>query len=229
MLNDLIYILKADIDTEELKYSLRSVEKNFPINRVWFVGGQPEGLEPDIRLKHDQVGNSKWELIRSSMWKAVSDERLSEDFFLFNDDFFVMEPVDTDSFRNFVDGTLERRIDELHSESGMNAYTRTLFKLEQELKTMHEPTMNFDVHLPMLLNKEQVRSTLYKCSSPQMRSAIGNINRLPFVIHPDVKVYDLESVPVNETYLSTNDDTFRKGNVGKYIRETFTTKSRFEV
>ena len=229
MPNDLIYILKADIDTEELKYSLRSVEQNFPINRVWFVGGQPEGLEPDIRLKHDQVGNSKWEMIRSSMWKAVSDERLSEDFFLFNDDFFVMEPVDTDSFRNFVDGTLERRIDELHSESGMNPYTRTLFKLEQELKTMHEPTMNFDVHLPMLLNKEQVRSTLYKCSSPQMRSAIGNINRLPFVIHPDVKVYDLESVPVNETYLSTNDDTFKKGNVGKYIRETFTTKSRFEV
>lgn len=229
MPNDLIYILKADIETEELKYSLRSVERNFPINRVWFVGGQPEGLEPDIRLKHDQVGNSKWEMIRSSMWKAVSDERLSEDFFLFNDDFFVMEPVDTDSFRNFVDGTLGRRIDELHSESGMNAYTRTLFKLEQELKTMHEPTMNFDVHLPMLLNKEQVRSTLYKCSSPQMRSAIGNINRLPFVIHPDVKVYDLESVPVNETYLSTNDDTFRKGNVGKYIRETFTTKSRFEV
>lgn len=229
MPNDLIYILKADIDTEELKYSLRSVEKNFPINRVWFVGGQPEGLEPDIRIPHKQVGNSKWEMIRSSMWKAVSDERLSEDFFLFNDDFFVMEPVDTDSFRNFVDGTLERRIDELHSESGMNAYTRTLFKLEQELKTMHEPTMNFDVHLPMLLNKEQVRSTLYKCSSPQMRSAIGNINRLPFVIHPDVKVYDLESVPVNETYLSTNDDTFRKGNVGKYIRETFTTKSRFEV
>lgn len=229
MPNDLIYILKADIDTEELKYSLRSVEKNFPIGRVWFVGGQPEGLEPDIRIPHVQVGNSKWEMIRSSMWKAVNDERLSEDFFLFNDDFFVMEPVDTDSFRNFVDGTLGRRIDELHSESGMNAYTRTLFKLEQELKTMHEPTMNFDVHLPMLLNKEQVRSTLYKCSSPQMRSAIGNINRLPFVIHPDVKVYDLESVPVNETYLSTNDDTFRKGNVGKYIRETFTTKSRFEV
>lgn len=229
MPNDLIYILKADIDTEELKYSLRSVEKNFPINRVWFVGGQPKGFRNVVRLQHEQIGNSKWEMIRSSMWKAVNDERLSEDFFLFNDDFFVMEPVDTDSFRNFVDGTLERRIDELHSESGMNAYTRTLFKLEQELKTMHEPTMNFDVHLPMLLNKEQVRSTLYKCSSPQMRSAIGNINRLPFVIHPDVKVYDLESVPVNETYLSTNDDTFRKGNVGKYIRETFTTKSRFEV
>ncbi len=228
MPNDLIYILKADIDTEELKYSLRSVEKNFPINRVWFVGGQPEGLEPDIRIPHVQVGNSKWEMIRSSMWKAVNEEELTKDFFLFNDDFFIMEPVDTDKFINFVDGTLSRRIDELHRES-MNPYCRTLFKLEQELLTMQEPTMNFDVHLPMLLNKEQVKATLYKCSSPQMRSAIGNINRLPFVISPDVKVYDLEDEGRGKTYLSTNEKTFNEGNVGRYIRETFKKKSRFEV
>lgn len=229
MKRDVVYILKRELDTDELKYSLRSVEKNFPINRVWFIGGQPKGFQNIVRLQHEQIGNCKWELIRSSMWKAINAEDLTEEFFLFNDDFFVMKPVDTDSFINFVDGTLSRRIDELHTEHGMNPYCRTLFKLEQELRTMHEPTMNFDVHLPMLLNKEQVKATLYKCSSPQMRSAIGNLNRLPFVIHPDVKVYDLESVPTDETYLSTNDDTFNKGKVGKYIRETFATKSRFEV
>ena len=229
MKRDVVYILKRELDTDELKYSLRSVEKNFPINRVWFIGGQPKGFQNIVRLQHEQIGNCKWELIRSSMWKAINAEDLTEEFFLFNDDFFVMKPVYTDSFINFVDGTLSRRIDELHTEHGMNPYCRTLFKLEQELRTMHEPTMNFDVHLPMLLNKEQVKATLYKCSSPQMRSAIGNLNRLPFVIHPDVKVYDLESVPTDETYLSTNDDTFNKGKVGKYIRETFATKSRFEV
>ena len=229
MKRDVVYILKRELDTDELKYSLRSVEKNFPINRVWFIGGQPKGFQNIVRLQHEQIGNCKWELIRSSMWKAVNAEDLTEEFFLFNDDFFIMKPVDTDSFINFVDGTLSRRIDELHTEHGMNPYCRTLFKLEQELRTMHEPTMNFDVHLPMLLNKEQVKATLYKCSSPQMRSAIGNLNRLPFVVHNDVKVYDLESVPVDETYLSTNDDTFNKGKVGKYIRETFATKSRFEV
>ena len=229
MKRDVVYILKRELDTDELKYSLRSVEKNFPINRVWFIGGQPKGFQNIVRLQHEQIGNCKWELIRSSMWKAINAEDLTEEFFLFNDDFFVMKPVDTDSFINFVDGTLSRRIDELHTEHGMNPYCRTLFKLEQELRTMHEPTMNFDVHLPMLLNKEQVKATLYKCSSPQMRSAIGNLNRLPFVVHNDVKVYDLESVPTDETYLSTNDDTFNKGKVGKYIRETFATKSRFEV
>ena len=228
MPRDIVYILKTELESEELKYSLRSVEKNFPHGKIWFVGGQPKGFRNVSRLQHEQTGNCKWELIRSSMWKAVNAEDLTEDFFLFNDDFFIMEPVDTDKFINFVDGTLSRRIDELHRE-GMNPYCRTLFKLEQELLTMHEPTMNFDVHLPMLLNKEQVKATLYKCSSPQMRSAIGNINRLPFVIHNDVKVYDLESVPVNENYLSTNEKTFNDGMVGRYIRETFTKKSRFEV
>ena len=228
MPNDIIYILKDKLDTDELRYSLRSVEANFPYKRVWFVGGQPEGYLPDIRLPHVQVGNCKWELIRSSMWKAVNDERLSDNFFLFNDDFFVMKKV-KGKFKNFVDGTLERRIDEIRRGESFNAYCRSLFKLEQELLTMKEPTMNYDVHLPMLLNKEQVKATMYKCSSPQMRSAIGNINHLPYIIHNDVKVYDLESVPIDETFLSTNDKTFQNGKVGEYIRETFDKKSRFEV
>ena len=221
MPKDIVYILKEDYDTEEVKYSLRSIEQNFPHGKVWFVGGQPKGLKPDVALPHKQIGNCKWELIRSSMWKAVNDERLSENFFLFNDDFFVMKPVDTDNFTNFVDGTLERRIDELHKGEGLSPYTRTLFYLEQELLTMHEPIMNYDVHLPMLLNKGQVIATLYKCSSPQMRSAIGNLNRLPFVVHPDVKVYDMESVPTDETYLSTGDTNFPEGKVGEYIRKVF--------
>ena len=62
-----------------------------------------------------------------------------------------------------------------------------------------------------------------------MRSAIGNLNRLPYIEHNDVKVYDLESVPTEETFLSTNDKTFTDGKVGEYIRDTFNTKSRVEV
>lgn len=230
MPNDIIYILKEHLDTDELKYSLRSIEKNFPHRKVWFVGnGQPEGLRPDVALSHKQTGKNKWDLIRSSMWKAVNEEELSENFFLFNDDFFVMKPFKK-KFVNYVDGTLERRIQELHQEqNGLSPYTRTLFKLQQELIYLKEPTMNFDVHLPMLLNKEQVISSIFKCSSPQMRSAIGNLNHLPYVVHPDVKVYDLESVPEDETFLSTNDKTFDNGKVGEYIRDTFNKPSRFEV
>ena len=228
-LRDVVYVLRPDIDPEELRYSLRSVEKNFPHRKVWFVGGQPKGFKPDGKIDHKQIGKSKWELIKSSMWEVINNEEITDDFFWFNDDFFIMKPIDTSKFINFVDGTLERRIDELHKESGFNPYTRTLYKAEQELRSMRCPTMNYDVHLPMLFNKVLAEHSINRCSSPQMRSIYGNFNRIPYVVRPDSKIYDLETVPVDDEYISTNDNTFKNGKVGEFIRDTFDKPSRFEV
>ena len=43
-MRDIVYIIKDDLPTTELKYSLRSVEANFPHRLVWFVGGKPDKL-----------------------------------------------------------------------------------------------------------------------------------------------------------------------------------------
>ena len=223
---DIVYILKPDIIPDELRYSLRSLV-NLPHRYVWFVCGQPKGFEPDRRIVHTQEGNSKWNLIKSSMRKVINNPEVTDDFYLFNDDFFVMKPF-TGDFINYVDGTLERRIDELHRE-WMSPYCRTLYKLEQELLIMKLPTMNYDVHLPMLINKELMRASIDKCSSPQMRSAYGNINSIPYVIHPDVKVTDPDYMPDDPDFLSTNEDTFNRSKVGEYIRSVFNKPSRFEV
>lgn len=229
MPNDIIYILKDNITTTELKYSLRSVEENFPHRYVFFVGGQPKGLKPDFAIKHQQIGDSKWAMIKSSMWKAVNCSELSDDFFLFNDDFFVMKPA-LGSFVNYADRTLSDRIEEFKKENPwLNPYARTLLKAKEELKTLGCPEVNYDVHMPMLFNKKLVKETINQCSSPQFRSVYGNINRIPFIQHKDVKVYDMETIPKNPDYLSTNDEVYRHGKVGMYIRATFTTPSRFEV
>ena len=229
MLKDICYILKPDIKPDELIYSLRSVEANFPHRYVWFVCGQPDSLVPDRRLVHVQSGNSKWNLIKSSMWEIVRNEEITEDFFLFNDDFFIMKPTDTEHWTNFVDGTLEERIISGHKDGGMNPYLRTLFKADQELKTLGCPRMNYDVHLPMLMNKQKVIASINQCSSPQMRSIYGNINRDPYIIHPDVKVCQMDVVPHEPDFLSTNEESFNDGAVGNYIRSMFTEASRFEV
>ena len=106
---DVVYILKADIDPYELRYSLRSVEKNFPFRKVWFVCGQPKGFEPDGRIVHKQTGDTKWEKARSSLLKVCASEEITEDFYLFNDDFFVMKPFKGE-FINYTAGTLDRRL-----------------------------------------------------------------------------------------------------------------------
>jgi len=226
---DIVYILKDEFNCEELRYSLRSVEKNFPHRFVWFVGGQPKGFRPDRAIQHKQVGSTKWDMIKSSMWKAVENEEVSDDFFLFNDDFFVMKKFKGE-FVNYVDMTLAERIDELRRNvhPWLNPYGRTLFKAEQELISLGCPTMNYDVHLPMMFNKELFKASINKCSSPQMRSVYGNLNAVPFVIHQDVKVYDMETVPEDPDFLSTDEDVFEKGRVGAYIREQFPTPSRWE-
>lgn len=225
---DIVYILSTDTDGEELRYSLRSIEKNFPHRFVWFVGGQPEGLKPDRAVPHQQGGADKWERIRSSMLKVIQEPELSPEFFLFNDDFFVMKPVKSFTY-NYADRTLTDRLEELREvHPWLNPYGRSVLKAREELKKQNFGEINFEVHLPMLFEKDKVPSIL-KCSSPQMRSVYGNVNNIKYRQHDDVKVYDLESVPEDTDYLSTNDDTFKKGKVGEYIRETFPEPSRFEL
>ncbi|MBR2389479.1 MAG: hypothetical protein IKA94_01635, partial [Mogibacterium sp.] len=75
---------------------------------VWFVGGCPKGYKPDRVLKHIQTGENKWERIRSSMYEVIKQDELTDEFFLFNDDFFVMKPFEGE-FINYVDGTLDDR------------------------------------------------------------------------------------------------------------------------
>ena len=230
MPHDIVFVLKDQLDTEELRYSLRSIEKNFPHRFVWFVGGQPEGFKPDRALRHKQPPElNKWNRIKSSMLKVVEEPELSEEFYWFNDDFFIMKPV-KGRFINDADKSLTELIEQQRKQNKwLSPYARTLVKAREELKTLGKPEANFEVHMPMLFEKAKVTEAIMTCSSPQMRSIYGNVTGCKWIQHDDVKVYDLEKVPEDPDYLSTNDKTFTEGAVGRYIREVFNKPSRFEV
>lgn len=44
---DIVYFVKNSEYNGELRYSMRSVLKNFPHRKIWFVGGLPKGIKPD--------------------------------------------------------------------------------------------------------------------------------------------------------------------------------------
>lgn len=228
MEHDIVYILRENINPEELRYSLRSLE-NLPHRNVVFVCGCPKGFRPDLWLRHEQVGVDKWSKIRSSMWKIIDCDEISDDFYLFNDDFFIMKEQ-KEAIRLMVEKTLTWRIDDLTSQGlGEKAYTKTLIKAREELRRLGYPTDNFEVHLPMLINKELMRKALPMATSPQMRSIYGNTCGLPHVNHKDVKVYDMDTVPSNPDFLSTSETVFAYGKVGAYIRSCFPYPSKYEV
>lgn len=224
---DIVYILKDNMDPSELTYSLRSVEQNFPHRKVWFVCGQPAGLVPDGRIVHKQVGSSKWERVRSSWMEICRNSDITDDFFLFNDDFFVLKPVD--SFINMTDGSIGRRVRELRQRRGDSNYCRNLVASEKELIDKGFDTISFALHVPFLVNKALVLETLNTFDLSMFRNLYGNQHHIPFISHADVKIWEAGAAPTdNWDYCSTTEDTFRFGAVGQWLRERFPTPSRFE-
>lgn len=229
MMHDVVYILKENTATAELIYSLRSVSKNFPHRKIWFVGDQPEGLYPDGRLKHKQDGKNKWYRVCSSLQKITECGDITDDFYLFNDDFFVMQPQ-TEPFINFVDGTLDGKIDALHKNCGYSRYSENLKRAKSILLLNGCDTMNFALHLPLQINKGLLRETLDKYKLPMFRSIYGNVNHIPYIYHKDVKIWDEYTVPeINADYLSTTADSFNKGAVGRFIRDRFPEPCEYEI
>lgn len=231
MKHDVVYILKNDYDSEELRYSLRSVCVNFPYRKIVFVGGMPAGIEPDIRMEHQQEGLTKWKKARSSLIKALMNEDLTENIWLFNDDFFVMDRVKANEDINYFDGSLERRILELRRKNpaGSN-YINNLDLLRAQLLNMNRDTLSFALHVPMLINRQKALELLKRPSniSSMFRSYYGNYYKIDCRYMEDVKVYDLETVP-DTAFVSTTDESFKKGRVGELIRTGFPKPCKYEI
>lgn len=227
MLFDIVYILKDNLTPDELRYSLRSVDRNFPHWRVWFVGGQPSELIPDGRIAHKQGGTSKWARVCSSLQKVLECSDISDPFFLFNDDFFVMKPQ-RGEFTNYTDGSLEAKVQRLRNRTGGSPYTSQLETMRQKLRSKNYDAISFAVHLPMLIYKEDLKRAL-AFGLPMYRSIVGNISGRPYRFHADVKIYDNETEPDPCCdYLSTTEESFARGAVGRFIRQAFPDPSRFE-
>lgn len=225
---DIVYVLKNDYDSEELKYSVRSVVKNFPFRKICFVGGGPEDVTADIRIYDKQQGATKWERSTSSLKIALANDDLTEDIWLFNDDFFVMNKVEPTI--NYFGGTLERRIQELKERFPTgSAYINNLIDLRRDLYKMKKDTLAFSLHLPMLVNRNKALNVLEEFPEQKMfRSFYGNYCEVPCTFSKDVKAYDLTSVP-NTDFISTTDKSFKEGKVGEFIRACFPDPCRYEI
>jgi len=229
MKEDIVYILKQDIDSDEIRYSLRSVAENMPGHRVVFYGGCPKDIKPDLYVKHIQTGGTKWQRSTSSLVAICKNHDLTEDFFLFNDDFYVLEPQ-YENFTNMAFGSIEMRIKDLRTRHSNSGYIRQLEQMEKELIRKGFPTVNYALHVPMLVNRRQALEVLSWSESPMFRCMYGNMTHQVYKTHEDVKIYDLETVPgKNWDFLSSADNTFKNGKVGEWIQERFPEPSPWEV
>lgn len=228
---DIVYMVKDAVYNDELRYSLRSVGENFSHKQVWFIGGKPMYAHPDQQIIVNQRGRNKWDKVRAMLEMVARDDRITEDFVLFNDDFFVLKPIE--ALPPFVYGSLAqlcRRI-ERKNNGKPTPYTKSLERTAKALEDKGLPSHNFELHVPMILNREKLLSIIRQYPETKgTRSLYGNTyltDRMHYM--KDVKIFDMESLPFyGQTFLSTEDQSFARGAIGKYIRNMFPEKSKWE-
>lgn len=230
MKNDIVYLVKDSPANEELRYSLRSVCENFSFRKVWFYGGRPSYLQPDEWVHVIQNQRTKWMRTTNMLRQACSNPEITEDFWLFNDDFFVMRKTDGiaapyygDIYRHIV------RIEDRHGQK-TTAYTKELRSLAATLERKGCTTKNYALHMPILINKEKALATLDAFPDcPMFRSLYGNYNGIGGTEIRDCKIAGLDRMPDEKAvFLSTEDSSFASGKAGEFIRERFPEPCRYE-
>ena len=208
---DVVYICRSG-PNEELRYSIRSVEKNLPHNNIWVIGQSPEWYKGSfIEVKNV---NSKYPNARANLDALIRSKLITEDFILMNDDFFIMRPIEKISY--FYEGTLLERAERNELLTTTGAYTQLLYNTHDKLVKMGiEEPLNYEMHIPIIMNKKKLKEVL-KHKACLWRSLYGNIYEVGGTDREDVKVYvnnssnpkSYEWRGKNFPYLSTQDSSF---------------------
>ena len=227
---DVVYILKQDASPDELRYSLRSIEENLNFRKVWFYYGKPKGIEPDEYIPMEQTGSTKWERAKSSLISICENENITKRFWLFNDDFYILKP--STRIKPYHRGLLQDHAKAIEVKRGGNGslYSRQLRKCDDQLYRAGFTTLDYALHIPLLVQRSKMLEALEMFPScPMFRSLYGNYAKIGGDFRRDVKVADPNAeISPDLDYLSSSDKSF-KGELGKFLAERFPTPCRYEV
>lgn len=231
---DVVYIVKPSNANEELRHSLRSVAANLPHRRVVIAGHKPDWVKNVLHIPTLQQNPSKYLNAEENWQAAMNSAGVSDDFILFNDDFFVMHPITEipAAHRGDLDDVIA------YYSNIPSAYLSNMQATKEVLnKLAFTDLKSYALHIPMVMNKERRKllQAIVALANPmhldtQMRTLYGNFWRVGGVQMDDVKVNGVgDKFNTKSTFLSTSDQSFRRGEIGKFIRERFNTKCKYEV
>ena len=186
---DLVYVVGTGSKWKdnELRFSLRSVSKNLSgVRNIFIVGHLPDFVKNVIHIPasdiFDPAVNADGNMIHKLLI-ACKDKRLSDNFLFMNDDFIINQPV------------AAATIPWLHKEdmaTQPESYWKTQFyryRLKRTFDVLKEygfPTLQYDYHAPMLMNKnsfaEIMANFVYASDiGYTLRSIYGNALQLPAI------------------------------------------------
>jgi len=158
---------------------------------------------------------------------AVLNPEVSDKFWLFNDDFFCLAPPRHE--HPFHRGTLR----ELVSSSPHTPYMVAKGRLAVFLESLgFKDPLAFNTHTPLLVNKYDAKKALDQMPHTNwfgFRSVFGAFSHLEGIRTDDVKIPDIHTgLPREWSWVSSSDEAFRKGALGRDLRSLFLDESPYE-
>lgn len=232
-MDDILLYLAPSRQNEELRYAVRTWEKNLKFNKLYVVGGPiPNWFEPDI-FQPNKMQYTKMRQCYDNLILALDDDRLSDDVILMMDDIFLLKPCGEWEI-NYNRGTLEEQLDRLDfAHHPSDAYLKMVDNTKQLLNKNFEHPLSFEEHLPFRCNRKKLLAILEEHGPDKMqfllyRSIYGNLYNVPTDFKLDIKLKNMAAqVPRDAIGFSTNGLSF-KGNGGSFVKYHFPTPSKYE-
>jgi hypothetical protein len=228
---DFVYICK-DGNNEELRYSIRSVVESFPDSKIWVVGGKPNWYTGNYIEVTQNL--SKYRNAIENLKALCNSEDISNTFVLMNDDFYIVKNID--SIKDYHGGPLLEKINLYQKLNSNSNYTRKLAATYKKIKSLGiENPLDYELHVPMVMEKEKLKQTLQNNYQFLWRSIYGNVFNVGGEQMEDVKVYVkgplvLKSYNIKKDdhiYLSSADTSFDI-LFNNILKKQFTKKTKYE-
>lgn len=172
---------KVDADDVSLRFAIRSAAVYLPtFSRLIIVGDKPTAIEPHRLISVTDRPEGRWKErnIFVKIATACMDDEVSEDFIFMNDDHFLLfEYKDIPYFYQTLFG-------------GNTAYQHTV---RNTWRVLGPGCKNFDVHYPMIINKQKFLSTVAKLDwtvpfGYGLKSCYCQMNNIIGIHYTDTKV-----------------------------------------
>lgn len=241
---DLVYVLGTGSkwNNNEIRFSLRSVSKNLKnAGKIFIVGEFPDFLQNCIHVPcadvFDPAINADGNMTHKLLTVCRRDD-LSGDFLFMNDDFIINQPMIASEISWLHKGDFRDRTEKFWKAQFYRFRLRRTFDVLAERGL---PTIQYDYHAPMLMNKYKFPEVMAQFNFQEdigytFRSLYGNVLQLPATSIDGEKItiyhnYTLEQIKQkvkNIPFVGYNDHGLNK-SFKWWMIETFPEKSKYET
>ena len=238
---DIVYVLGngSPWNNNEIRFSLRSIEKNVKgFRNIYVIGHHETWFRNIIHIPaEDPLENNADGNIILKVLKACEQKDLSDNFLFINDDHIIIKPVEASDIPPYQKGNMAEFNDQYWN---LNFWRGRLKRTYEILSSKGYPTMHFDCHTPIIFNKNAFQKVInqFRFSDDigyTMKSLYGNVmypdapglNGEKKTIFDHLTVKQIRDRLNNAMILSFNDSGLN-GGLKEYLIETFPDRSKYE-